>query len=253
MDSLGDEGPSLYAVLATPALKEAYRWHCIETLSPENLLFLDRVDEYWRPLFADQAERTNVRAVADDIFKRFFDKDACYEVSLPALMKARLRHVLDGAAPLTEDSFSEAYDEVCRDLARSLSVFLGTDFYASYAKHKSLVDALFQEHSDPVMGAANRVRDVAAELQVINHCARVRSLFRSFPFVPCANHGVRAALLVILVKIVNVCVFLCVVCSSKTIRTTRPVTCVPDPSNQEKLLCVVRGELCGHLVVRLEV
>lgn len=170
---------SIFSVLSTPALKEAFKWYCVSVFAFENLFFIDKVDLVWRPLFQSEKDkksslrksadpsssnkeeeereaqrRTQERLeVASQIVSTFLSDDAAWEVTLPAGLKKNLCEAIAKAKSSSSTNelgvslFDNAYDTVMRDITRSLTQFQVTEVYASYMLNKDWIEPLYSQKS----------------------------------------------------------------------------------------------------------
>jgi len=146
-DQTSTDTISIYEVLGNPALKEAFKWHNVSLYAPENLMFIDKIDQAWRALFLRKHEPHETVALARHIWDTFFTEEAQWEVSLNTPEYVRLKQLIGDAdvdKGLEQSLFDRAYDLVVRDMSRSLANFQTTPFWKAYLQEKNLVEQLFQ-------------------------------------------------------------------------------------------------------------
>jgi len=167
---------TIFEILSTPVLKEAFKWHCVSVFSIENLFFIDKIDLDWRPLFVrKKVDCQEVRAAAEEIVKTFFGAEAKFEVNFDSKIIARVKRTLASTKQetcLNEDIFNNAYNLTMRDLHRSLNQFQTTPMYQSYLDHKNTVEKIFSE-------SATSSVDEVVSLPYEEMLVRVRHLYRT--------------------------------------------------------------------------
>ena len=117
----------------------AFKWHSVTLYCPENLMFIDKIDQSWRGLFLRRHEPYETVGLARSIWDTFFSEEAQWEVSLSTLEHGRLKKIIKQANPdvgLEQNIFDRAYDLVVRDMSRSLANFQTSPFWAEYRKHR---------------------------------------------------------------------------------------------------------------------
>jgi hypothetical protein len=85
---------SIYSVLASPCLKEAFKWHSVSCFAFENFFFVQKIDSTWRSLFVGFRNNTAIKACADDILRTFIDNSAPWEISLSSQVRNKLAEVV---------------------------------------------------------------------------------------------------------------------------------------------------------------
>lgn len=150
---------SIYTVLGSPALKEAFKWHSVTLYCPENLMFIDKIDQSWRGLFLRRHEPYETVGLARSIWDTFFSEEAQWEVSLSTLEHGRLKKIIKQANPdvgLEQNIFDRAYDLVVRDMSRSLANFQTSPFWAEYRKHRDVIESLFSSANRTIRRSRSR-------------------------------------------------------------------------------------------------
>lgn len=145
---------SIYSVLSSTVLKEAFKWHAVSVFAFENFFFLEKIDTTWRALFSGTAPRRNtaIRACADELVRTFIGMNAPWEISLSAPVRNKLSQtVMDmKAEDMTAELFDAAYTSVLRDVSRSLTQFQTTPLFASItdpANHQALQEIFASQKS----------------------------------------------------------------------------------------------------------
>ncbi len=181
---------SIWAVMSTPALKEAFRWFNVTVYCPENLMFIDKIDFAWRPVADRQCDNADdehariqdMHGVANFIVQTYLLDESPWEVSLPSTEKVRLRNVVARTPedqPLPSTLFDDGYDHVMRDMARSLTSFQQTDVFRSYVTFSTLIESLYSRYSSASGRAEGAEGGAESERATGELLARIRHLYHT--------------------------------------------------------------------------